>query len=331
MSDELIFLSRQTIPPAFVIEDLGFLPDGRISHASAINRLGHVVGDADTTDGMHGFLWIDGTMTDLGTLGGHISNAVDINDADQIIGLSERSHGEKMVPFLWQEGRMVDLEAHDLGPVQSLGGINEHCELVGSLAVVYTEGDLNIPGETAFRWQPGGMVRLTDLPVRWSEARAISDQRTIVGELYEPGIDRNHAFVWAEGRLIVLDAGSALDVNDHGVIAGFARVSPSLTIACVWTQNVRRDLPLPLGTAYSQATAINIRGDVVGNMGSSASDTTPFLWSRQHLIDLNDTIEYRSGWLLHEAVDINDAGQIVGWGFKNHRRHAFRMTPNAAG
>ena len=56
MSDDLVFLSRQTIPPAYVIEDLGLLPEGRISHAAAINKHGHVVGEADGAAGMRAFV-----------------------------------------------------------------------------------------------------------------------------------------------------------------------------------------------------------------------------------------------------------------------------------
>jgi probable HAF family extracellular repeat protein len=54
--------------------DLGTL--GGFSGAEAINAAGQVVGWSDDVLGrQHAFLWEDGTMTDLGTLGGDGSAA----------------------------------------------------------------------------------------------------------------------------------------------------------------------------------------------------------------------------------------------------------------
>jgi hypothetical protein len=46
--------------------------------------------------------------------------------------------------------------------------------------------------------------------------------------------------------------------------------------------------------------------------------------------DLNALIPRSLGWELHQAVGINDAGQIVGTGVVRGRRRAFRLTPVAA-
>ena len=57
----------------------------------------------------HAFLWENGVMTDLGTLGGANSAATGINPAGQIVGGSEM--GERLPsgeipshPFLWDKG-----------------------------------------------------------------------------------------------------------------------------------------------------------------------------------------------------------------------------------
>ena len=62
--------------------DLGTLPGDKISSAVAINDRGQVVGAAGPTPMTgHAFLYSDGAMTDLGTLGGAVGSwASGIND-----------------------------------------------------------------------------------------------------------------------------------------------------------------------------------------------------------------------------------------------------------
>lgn len=75
------------------------------------NARGEVVGESQTATGdRHAFLWRDGEMTDLGTLGGSFSRAESINDRGQVVGLAETVTGESHA-FVWQDGHMVDLGA----------------------------------------------------------------------------------------------------------------------------------------------------------------------------------------------------------------------------
>ena len=89
-------------PPAqYSITDLGTLPGGSDSVATAINNRGQVVGGSTTASGAeHAFLWEDGKMTDLGTLpGGDETLANGINTRGQVVGVSVLSGDARAV--LW--------------------------------------------------------------------------------------------------------------------------------------------------------------------------------------------------------------------------------------
>ena len=82
--------------------DLGTGPSSR---AEAINNRGQVVGTA-CHDGVQetpcrGFLWQDGAITQLGTLGGTCSRAMDINNRGQVVGMSCTAADEAHA-FLWR-------------------------------------------------------------------------------------------------------------------------------------------------------------------------------------------------------------------------------------
>jgi len=79
---------------------------------------------------------------------------------------------------------------------------------------------------------------------------------------------------------------------------------------------------------HNSAWGINGAGSVVGALGQSAPRA--FLYTDEAgLKDLNTLIDQSLGWALLGAFDINDAGQIVGYGFNNFMQttHAVRLQP----
>src|SRR5438067_1820674 len=93
---------------AYTLTDLGTLPGGSSSLARGINSAGWVVGAADTAGGeFHAFLFRDGILQDLGTLGGRTSLATALSGSGQVIGQAERADGS-LHAFLWSAGRMAD-------------------------------------------------------------------------------------------------------------------------------------------------------------------------------------------------------------------------------
>lgn len=121
--------TTETMQVAFLydgyLRSLGTL-GGSYSIGTSLNDAGHVVGQSETSAGQtHAFLYANGAMMDLGTLGtGTFSAARGINNRRQVVGEStiEESHLSPTRPFLYQSGVMSDLG--------SLGG-----SLAGAMAI----------------------------------------------------------------------------------------------------------------------------------------------------------------------------------------------------
>jgi probable HAF family extracellular repeat protein len=79
----------------------------------------------------------------------------------------------------------------------------------------------------------------------------------------------------------------------------------------------------------TRAHDINNVGDIVGwSWINSMGDSRAVLWENAGpIVNLNDRIDVGSGWLLENATNINDAGQIVGTGELNGQSRAFLLTP----
>ena len=116
-----------------------------------------------------------------------------------------------------------------------------------------------------------------------------------------------------------------VDVNTHGQGVGstFSQVvrvyQNGTSVAPTFTQS----------TTFASGAAINDAGLVIGNAFYSTSIDQPFivdLGASTNAIYLNNLIDPASRWRLLNVTDINNRGQIVGWGsFDNDNNPA---TPN---
>ena len=79
------------------------------------------------------------------------------------------------------------------------------------------------------------------------------------------------------------------------------------------------------------AEDINNLGQVVGYYclipGGDNYYRRAFLYNGSTMLNLNDLIDPSSGWKLTSAEGINDAGQIVGFGYLGNGPRAFLLTP----
>jgi probable HAF family extracellular repeat protein len=285
--------------------NLGTLPGGQDSFAQDINNDGEVAGNSSngTSDPFsffgwgsqtRAFVWHNGAITDLGTLGGPDAVQIAQNAQGQIDGASYTNSTPNdvtgiptMDPYLWDNGHMRDLGT--LGGAFGFPadmGLNNQGEVVGV-------SDL-----------PGDQV---NHPFLWNGGRMI-DLGTLGG-----------------------DNGSANGINDAGVVVGSADLPSGTHDGFVWKNGEIRALPPVDGAACSNAFSVNSRDEVVGNLTDCHNhELAAMLWYRGAAIDLNSLIG-PSALHLGSAEYINDRGDIVGHGvLPNGDQRIFLLIPNKA-
>jgi len=256
------------------LQELGYLPGGLTSFAYGV-KAGIVVGSSTAGPNLqtHAFRWdAQHGMLDLssqGTLG--VANAAEaLNATLTTVGWATPT-GHTIHPIVWTGTQATVLP--DLGGGQGEAmAINSYGDIVGNAHTA--THDLH-----AVLWAiEGGVMDLDLHPGRQSFARAINDQRVVVGYMLAPG-NVWHAFQWDTSHGMV-DLGTlpqaqhsfALGLNNAGVAVGYSQTV----------------VPLPFGL-----------------------DERAVRWKQGQLVELNTLID-APGWTLTQATAINDQGQITG-------------------
>lgn len=282
------------------------------------------------------------TLVDLGVFPGESQNklsfAYGINNASQVVGWGSKISVARE-GFIWDGGVWTSLG--DLpGGVKSseAHGINNLGVVVG-----FSSGDsATTPGTTqqrGFIWQGGTMSALPDIAgyqVTETYALSVNDSGKVVG--YSGVVGGYRAVLWSGG--VAQDLGvigpsyassKAFAINNQGQVVGESTGS-NIAHAFIWQNGVMTSLgDLPGGgDNYSSAAGINNLGQVVGtgyvDKGSASTDRAhAFLWENGTMLDLGVLGDVATD--LSYATDINNLGQVVGYGTtasgSSASRHAF--------
>ncbi|HUU98162.1 MAG TPA: hypothetical protein VM487_20715 [Phycisphaerae bacterium] len=313
----LICVPAPTLAQRYTVQELGTL--GGYNYGVGISANVKVGGYSYTAPGYggvaHAFLWEDGEMIDLGTLGGANSYGNDVNSAGQVVGFSNNAQGRHRA-FLWEDGEMTDLGT--LGGLRSWGtAINEAGLVVGS-------AELPNGYRHAVIWHPDGPEDLGTFGGPWSEANAISENGDAAGWAEYLGGYRS-AFLYTNDEMIdlgTLDGSScAFGINEANQVTGYY-ASGGITRAFLWDDGEMIDLgDVPGWNHDIKAWDINNHGQIVG--------MPAFLWEDGAMQRLTDLLPEGHGWYLISATSINDEGYITGYGTNPDgvAQVAFLLTP----
>lgn len=280
------YLSGDIVQHAFYINqndqpiDIGHAFDTMDSIAQGLNNNGLIVGHAAKhnqvrSKRIHQAFYYDRALQAanlIGTLGGDSSYAYDVNDQHMVIGYSNTLAGT-------DEAFIYDVKHRKMTGLGTLGGLDSVAQAINNSGQTVGYSSVNITDTHAFLHCNNRMQDLGTLGGASSFAYDINDQGIVVGSAYNQH-GEDHAFLYdPDKRPCMQDLGT-------------------------------------LGGSVSVANAINNHHQVVGySFLENNSDVHAFLYHSGHMLDLNTLLDNdakAAGWILNEALDINDKGSITG-------------------
>jgi probable HAF family extracellular repeat protein len=297
--------------PLYRVTDLG-------TFAVGVNEAGQVAG----IDRLTGLFLFD-PVTGMQDLGFAVEPSA-LNARGQITGTLHSGVNAKHRAFVYTPGSGPRVFGTLTGTGPSFGyGINDGGRMVGSS--MSASGSIH-----GFLYTPGiGMTDLGTLGGPTSNARAINNSGQIVGDS-ETTTRSTVPFIYNPGQAMVAltdKPGSAFAINDRGQVGGY--LQGSFIQPFIWDPGTGFTTFGPANGAFKYVAALNNLGEGVGQAFIEEVSSYAFVYTKEGgFRDLNELLDPSGrGWSLTLARDINDKGQIVGFGTLNGEGRGFLLTP----
>jgi probable HAF family extracellular repeat protein len=244
--------------------------------------------------------------------------------------------GTQTRAFLWTQSQGLQ----DLG---TLGGpdalavnINDHGQIFGASYTSDVPNPLTgIPPYDAFLYEKGKMM---DIPNGFGGTQVnpfgANNRGELIGNASFADEATSAPFLWSKGKFIDLGTfggtfGDANSINDAGAITGHAANPDNSVHGFFWKKGVLSDIGTVDGDDCSVGFNINSANQIVGrSFACDGSVSHAFLWENSKIVDLNRLISHGSDMQLQVAGDINNRGEIAGFGvLPNGDGHAFLLVP----
>lgn len=311
----LIFMLAALVRPAAAQQyQLIFLDDlGGNSRGNSISNRDWIAGFSiiPALGKRHATLWRDGSILDLGTLGGPDKNSNTAwpvkNNRGFIAGISQTStpepngetwscaaffggqSGFTCLGFVWQNDVMTPLKPLPGGNNSFATGVDNRGRVVG-----WAENGVHDPTCV-------GAQKLQFVPVVWGPSPDQIQPLPLFGD------DTN---------------GAATAINSRGQIVGISGVCDQAVgrrtamHALLWDKDKITDLGNLGAKLWITPMAINEHGEIVGFGATDESDFNgdflrAFIWTRKDGMKRIDPLPI-SGHVLSQATGINERGQVVG-------------------
>lgn len=314
-------LATQAVSFEYSVIDLGLVGE-KPFRPYIINSQGQIAGaiDGDGSELELGYLWQDGHLTPLGTLGGRSCTPSDLNELGEVVGSSTLPNG-RVHPFYFSTATgLVDLMT--AWPDEE--GVARAINSRGQILVVRDE-HIWLTDRTGSTWTP-----IAGLPAATADdAVAITEGGVVLGTSWVE--NRQRSFLNRAGAVEDLgvvtgfDSTYPLDMTEQEIVTGFV-LGESTHRSFLW-QDGQIDLVPDLGGGWSAAAAVTNDLTVVGTAHSPrTNDSRGF---RQHggvAVSLNDLVADQT-WQLHGADDCAGTSQIIGSGLHQGQWRGYLANP----
>jgi probable HAF family extracellular repeat protein len=243
---------------------------------------------------------------------------------------------------VWQGGRFIGLRTLG-GNNSTVGKVNGRGQIPGVAETGTADSACasRLPAQKlqyqAVVWGPD-LHRVRALPLLGTDTVSVAlwmnDKGQVVGasgncnNTNPPPITAGpHAILWeADGTPVDLGnlgssaVNAAIGINNRGEVVGASSLRDNSTPfngthGFLWTRQHRmKDLGTLSGDVASAAFAINDAGEIVGISIDSAGNPRAVYWHNGIPVDLNTQVASGSNLYLLWAADINNCGEVTGWG-----------------